>query len=1224
MKKTQVKDAIRNIRKRLVSYLSVCLVIMLGLGGVFMTRYMGAGIQKQATDYYNSHNFKVFDLASSYGISEANLEKIRSAEAVKDAEGVMQADGSVYFRGKKINAIIISLTESVSVPDVAEGRLPAGKNECMIGEDFAEVEGLKVGDRLSISLTGLSSVSDRTENMDMDIDMEDAEEPEAEETDEEKENKSSLYSKEFTITGLMHHPDYLRRKSSNTVSLPLSAYNTEVTEGLYTNAFVSIEQPEKAGIFKQAFFDQTEPVRISLEELAEELEEDRTQEVKDKAHAYIDEEWEKAEARLEDAQDEIDSSEAELNSKLAEGRKKLNDAQKQLERETAKYEKLFKDSDKTIAEKEKELKDGKKELAEKKKELSKAKREVEKGKKQLAEKEKELKEGKEKLAEAKEAVEITKKMFGGEEQIELTNEVIKEIKALSEDIDKSIEEDKDPQGTQEKIKELGTLLLENKEVIKTIFDVATDPDAPAALTLVDKDKKEELKKNLETVNAYGYDNFIEDATKMKETGGQEYYHNMKEPLDSAIESIIYMAEKLQDAEASIADQEKKIKDGEKKIAAAKKELKGYEADIAKGEKTIAKYEKQIKDGEKLLKQKKKELKEGKAKFAAEKAKSEKKIRAGWDDYFEQKAKYEIKIEEATELLQENRELAEEKLAEARAEADSIEPCDWVVIDRKSNAGYLDMKSNIDAVDIMGVLFGILFTIITAIVCFSTLVIIIDEQKTMVGTSKAFGFYKREVLGKYLVFGVSAAIVGSILAIAGGYILSEFVQKKFAESGIYPIGVAKSIITPAPTVLFSLLIIAVTVAATVIACSDILRSPASMLMKGTVLRKNKQKKEEKAKKKTASRSGSLYSRLIIRNMIQDKARVSVTIAIIAFSCLLIGLGISMKFAYSGMMNGQESDVNRFDIRMDMNEDVSDEDKEALVRVLEENKTGFMPAAVESTLYRWNNRLDGVSLICADPEKISEFYGVIDPKTGKDIPLPEKGILIQKRMHESYDMNPGDILPVLDSSLKEHDAEIMGTFVNYVGRVIVTSPEAYRSIFGKDSDANCYFIKLNGADKAKLEEELLAVSDNISFEANNEFRINYEAGTMIYDILVIMTTGIAILISFMILTNLANIYLTRKKTELTIMRVNGFKIKEARGYLSKESILTTVAGLVLGVVVGAVFTPFAIKCMQQPDLEFVKTFQPLAWIAAVALEALFSLIINTLVYRKVKDLNLRDIA
>ena len=53
MKKTQRKDAFRNIRKRIVSYLSICLVIMLGLGGVFTTRYMDAGLVKQASDYYD-------------------------------------------------------------------------------------------------------------------------------------------------------------------------------------------------------------------------------------------------------------------------------------------------------------------------------------------------------------------------------------------------------------------------------------------------------------------------------------------------------------------------------------------------------------------------------------------------------------------------------------------------------------------------------------------------------------------------------------------------------------------------------------------------------------------------------------------------------------------------------------------------------------------------------------------------------------------------------------------------------------------------------------------------------------------------------------------------------------------------------------------------------------------------------------------------------------------
>ena len=62
MKKTQRKDAFRNIRKRIISYLSICLVVMLGLGGLFTTRYMGAGLDRQASKYYDAHNFKDFDV----------------------------------------------------------------------------------------------------------------------------------------------------------------------------------------------------------------------------------------------------------------------------------------------------------------------------------------------------------------------------------------------------------------------------------------------------------------------------------------------------------------------------------------------------------------------------------------------------------------------------------------------------------------------------------------------------------------------------------------------------------------------------------------------------------------------------------------------------------------------------------------------------------------------------------------------------------------------------------------------------------------------------------------------------------------------------------------------------------------------------------------------------------------------------------------------------------
>ena len=152
----------------------------------------------------------------------------------------------------------------------------------------------------------------------------------------------------------------------------------------------------------------------------------------------------------------------------------------------------------------------------------------------------------------------------------------------------------------------------------------------------------------------------------------------------------------------------------------------------------------------------------------------------------------------------------------------------------------------------------------------------------------------------------------------------------------------------------------------------------------------------------------------------------------------------------------------------------------------------------------------------------------------------------------------------------------------------------------------------------------MNDDISFEVAEEFAKKFETASLLYNLIVMITTGIAILMSFMILSNLANIFLNRKKTELTVMRINGFSIKQTKGYLTRETVVTTAAGVVLGVIAGAIGTPFIIRTMEQPDLQFIRTFHAGAWAAAVALEVLFAVVIYSAVFRKVKDLNFRDVA
>lgn len=1174
MKKTQKKDALRNIRKRIASFISVCLVIMLGLGGFFVIRYLNAGISARVAEYYADHKFKDYELISSLGISDDDLSQIKETEGITDAEGVIRAEGSLQKGELNRNVEIVSRTKRISVPEVLEGKAPVSKDECMLGEDFAEVSGLKIGDRVRITMSGMDALTgSSSEEVDLGVE-EDPDETDEEAADEEDEtadeqNSNVLFCKEFTVTGLMRHPDYFRRKSVNTVVLPLVAYDMEVLNGYYTHAFVKAEEPEGEDILKDGFFEKTAGTKQTLEELTETLAVDSADRARNKAYARIDREWQKALAQLEEGQAEIDDNEAALNDELADARKKLNDAQKELDSKVRQGNRSLKDAEKKIKEGEKTIKDG----------------------------EREIRGAKDDLKLMDENLELARD-YRDQIKGEKDGDIEKKIRKLTEAramLDKLDKMDPESEEYRTQAKELAGFMIENEEDIRAVDEYAANEEtmenAETLKGLTGKDSTGTIKK----IRDFDTDGMLTLAHEVYEGDGDteafvkqadEYVTNLEEALEAIEEYDEYLDE--------------------------------YEKENRRLHKQLTQKEKELAKGKKELAAAKKKLAAAKSELASEKKKNQAKIKNGWSLYYSQKSEYEGKLEEAKELLAENREKAEEKLAEARAEVDKIE-CKWLVFDRRANAGYVDIKGTTTALGNAGTAFGLLFLLISAIVCFSTLTIIIEEQKEMVGTVKAFGFHKKEVLGKYMVFGAAASVIGCIASILLALGLSQIVLKLYNESGMYQFDNVSSVITPEITVIACVCMVIVCALATVIACTDVLKSPASVLMKGGSIKKSSSRKTTSSRK-----GGSLYSKLILRNMLDDKARVLISIAILAFSTLIIGTGISTKMAFDGMADKQLSDVHRYDVRVDLGDKVTDAQRAELSKEITESGASFTAASYETHLYRWDDKLDALNILTGDPDELGDYFAIKDTKTGEALTLPDDGVLVQKRMRESYDMTEGAEVPVLDSGLDIRNAAVKGEFQNYAGRIVVTSPEGYRKIFGEDPVYNCFYIKTNGADLVKLESELLAIADDVSFEESDEFTSKLGAVSFLYNIVVYLTTGIGILMSFMILTNLANIFLNHKKTELTVMRINGFSIKQTKGYLARETVVTTAVGTILGVLAGAFLTPLIIMMQEPADVQFVRTFHPAAWIISVLLEVVFAILIYSLVFRKVKDLNFRDVA
>ena len=114
--------------------------------------------------------------------------------------------------------------------------------------------------------------------------------------------------------------------------------------------------------------------------------------------------------------------------------------------------------------------------------------------------------------------------------------------------------------------------------------------------------------------------------------------------------------------------------------------------------------------------------------------------------------------------------AESEIADARKELSKIKYPVNYVLGRETNIGYACFDNDISIVDGIAKVFPIFFFMVAALVCMTTMSRMIEEQRTQIGVLKALGYDRKEILGKYIFYSGSSALVGGI----GGFFFGTYV------------------------------------------------------------------------------------------------------------------------------------------------------------------------------------------------------------------------------------------------------------------------------------------------------------------------------------------------------------------------------------------------------------------------------------------------------------------
>lgn len=248
--------------------------------------------------------------------------------------------------------------------------------------------------------------------------------------------------------------------------------------------------------------------------------------------------------------------------------------------------------------------------------------------------------------------------------------------------------------------------------------------------------------------------------------------------------------------ASLTDVNPFSSDYEKKLEEEEETLKELVADNGQ-----ARLEKMKKDAQESLDEGKKQLDEAETNLTAGKKRLqeiETRLQAQENQVSQlpepQKSQASSQLGEAKEQLKQEKEklsqaesdLANEKVKwqTSKDEVNALTEPSYHVYNRKSSPtgqGYLMYSNSAMSIRAVGNIFPVVLYAVAAMVTFTTMTRFVDEERTNAGIFKALGYHSKDIIAKFVIYGLVAGTLGTLLGILiGHYILAPTISHIITE------------------------------------------------------------------------------------------------------------------------------------------------------------------------------------------------------------------------------------------------------------------------------------------------------------------------------------------------------------------------------------------------------------------------------------------------------------
>ena len=1086
--------------------------VALGVGVFLGISWASPALQGAADGVFDEGAFHNFQIQYPYGLTDADLKKLSETEGVSQVEAERQSFQTLKKDNREHMVKVQSLGQSVDVPIIVEGELPAKRSEIALHAKTAEALGLAVGDTIKFEHDAQQG-GDSAASLLGD-----------EASDGASENESGmkyLLRDSFTITALVDSPEY--------IALSPETYGYSPSPSGEVDAMAWVVDD----IFDAAAFQNGYPiVNVRSDGLA--------------GMATFSDDYKQASGAIQDPIEALGATLAveRYDDLHGQAQKKIDDAQAQIDKAEADIAQAEKD----IADGESRLESGRAELEQKKAE---GQAKLDQAYATLMSGEAEKANGEQKLYEG------YAKVNDGQARIDAADAAIAEAKAEVADA-KAYKKQCD--------KELKAGEITQKQYNKRLDKRGAQADAKI------QPLAEEYGEEVPNITHENYDDALLVADLALENS-----EDMPVTVEGEDMTLGEARERLASAKAELAAAQAEY---DAKVAELNDGWNQYYAGQATLESEVAKGEQELADGQAQIDDAKQQVEEGKQKVADGKP----------------------------------------KLESAKAELAKMVKYNWTVMPRAYNSGAVEISTFCDVTDNLSISMAALFIIVGLLVSYFAVSRIVHEQITQIGTKKALGFRQGEITSSFLWYSGIAVVVGAIVGALIAFLLVESIIGG-TLGGMFIFGPYPSYFGWGLFILILAIELVLVLGATYLACRKILKEHAVELLRG--------EKPPAGKTRFYEKWGiwdklPLLVQTIVNNCINDKRRVLSTIVGVAGCTALIVTAITLNNDVMKSYDRHYENVYGFDMVTYANSD-----PESAVTALSTalGKQGYPTAQVfkKSYLLKQPNGESGAMhvVVPVDEEEFAELYHM-NSLEGGPLDLSAEGAWVTRAYADHLGAKVGDTVAIDGGDGTQHEVPILGFYEFWLTyHEMVMGKDYYEKEFGSFSP-NVVLTQAGETEVAEVEKTVSGVDGFYSIIDDAKLQYgNFETFSSVSSAVVLIYLVLAVLMAIVVLLNLNVMFIEEKKRELIVLMINGYSTKDARHYISYDSIVLTILGIIVGLILGCIMGSITVASIEPSTGVFVKDADLWAILIGIAGSAVLAIIMGKIALRRIKKFKLTDI-